>query len=138
MPSDPDIIPFGHPQLDRARGALARLADRLAQCRRVGGASEEISDLLSRFVSEAYRYITLEETWLKDAGYPALEAHLLEHQRIIEMLAQASMDVMRARPDAVERLCESLEAHFIEHIRGRDGQIARFVASHPETVKTRG
>ncbi len=137
MSAPSDITPFGHPQLDRARASLVRLAQRITHARQVPGAEEEVGDLLSRFVSEAYRYITQEETWLKDASYPALEAHLLEHQRIIEMLAQASMDVMRGRPQAIEHLCESLDHDFVAHILGRDGAIADFVAANPDSVRLR-
>jgi len=137
MTSHPALVPFGFPKLDRARAALVRLAEQLGRVRQRAADDEEVGELISRFVSEAYRYITLEETWLKESGYPELEAHLREHQRIIERLADASMDVMKRGPAAVERLCQSIDEDFVEHILGRDGGIARFIATHPDSIHSR-
>lgn len=132
MTDAPRITPFGHAKLDRSRAALVRLALQANDLGQHSVRSEEVSELLSRFVGEVYRYITLEETWLKDIRYPMLEQHLVEHQALIEALAEASIALMQGQEDGIARLQAAVRDRFLEHILGQDGQIARYVASLPD------
>lgn len=132
MTDAPRITPFGHAMLDRSRAALVRLAIQADDLGQYSVRSEEVSDLLSRFVGEVYRYITLEENWLKEIRYPMLEQHLLEHQAIIEALAEASMGVMQGQDGAIAHLQAAVRDRFLGHILGQDGHIARYVASLPD------
>lgn len=129
MSSSPGFVPFGHAPLDGARALLKDLADRLQRERQRGAEDGElVSALMSSLLAGAYRYLEFEEAWLQHMGFPNLEAHRREHERIVEALVLASVDALEGRPAAIGHLCETIDRHLMAHILDRNGAHIRYLA----------
>jgi hemerythrin-like metal-binding protein len=60
-------------------------------------------------------------------GYPAYEAHALEHDRMMEALQDLEADVGRGADSVSAERAEELRQMLLEHIRSHDREFAAFM-----------
>ena len=112
---------------DQHRELYATVASLHAAMRR--GMQDEIPNILAFLEQYVTQHFALEEREMAKAGYPGLQAHQEAHQAFItEFLRQKSRLAVAANSDIME-LSSWLGAWLRDHVRGVDGEMARFLGT---------
>lgn len=91
-------------------------------CRRTGGPCAKIGDIIA-FLR---RRFAQEERIMREAGYPATNAHRAEHRAILARLQSMHRTLECGRYDT-DAVLAFLESWAIEHIESHDKPLGRFL-----------
>lgn len=77
---------------------------------------------------QAKAHFELEEALMRRIGYPDMEAHMAQHQRLLDRLISRSMDVGKGymNKPAIAALMQDWALH---HVPGEDARLTQFLAS---------
>lgn len=118
---------IGVPKIDRQHKTIVNMLNRLLSASGITTDSETVSDLLTEMTRYAQEHFTAEERFLKEHGYPDLEAHKKQHfyyQKHTVELCTETMKGMQAVPD---KLLAHLHKWWVHHILIEDMKYKLFV-----------
>lgn len=121
QPSSPvwnDSLRVGVPAIDQQHQAIAELLQVLLADPAALASSEAVNDKLGELGRIATLHFDTEEMLLKRLGVEekALAAHIEEHTRILEGIAQLHLDIMAGKHLTIDRIVTQLRSWIVVHI----------------------
>lgn len=130
MISRPNFPLLGIPEIDdQHRGlvdALARFELWLAKGHGFSAALDAVT-MLQGYIENHLRY---EEEMLRARGYPKLEEHMQQHEKIAGQVDGFFRQILDGH-DVGTELCEFLKRWITQHIGSEDAEYARFLGTLP-------
>ena len=125
-------LSVGIAAVDEQHQELFRRAERLVAALRSGDRGE-VLPLLAYLDEYVVHHFGAEERLMREAGFPALEAHAADHRRFREDFASMVRDFRRTGPTALVALTihNWLSDWLRMHIGGLDRELGRFLADRP-------
>lgn len=120
-------LAVGVPEIDAQHQELFRRAERLITALRAGDRGEVAP--LVRYLSEyVVEHFSAEERFMREVGYPGLEAHRAVHEAFRQDLAEMLADYERKGPTPLVALTMHnwLSDWLRRHVGGLDVEIGRF------------
>lgn len=119
---------LGVPSLDEDHRHLATLINQVyfAVVRNHG--RSEAFELMDQLLLEARQHFLKEEAALREAGYPVLEAHLAEHERLLQEAASLSRQFHDGRISGIS-FPAYLKKWLLDHIETSDRPFAAWLRS---------
>lgn len=88
------------------------------------------SDLLKRLLEYSEAHFLSEQLLMRLHAYPAYQAHVQEHDRLIETLRALSDDWTAGGGEAAGNLLRSVEGWLLTHMKTTDEALAAYLAEH--------
>lgn len=91
---------------------------RLAAVR--GSGREQVNEAMDRLIAFTRMHFRSEELLMEQHGFPGLEEHRAEHQRILAQILQSSHRAQHGQRMQMRPLLSFLREAYAEHIEGMD------------------
>jgi hemerythrin len=120
-------LAVGVPEIDAQHQELFRRAEKLITALRAGDRTEV--EPLVRYLDEyVVEHFSAEERYMREIGYPGLEAHRATHEAFREDFAEMLRDYVRKGPTPLVALTMHnwLSDWLRRHVGGIDVEIGRF------------
>jgi|SRR5581483_1954822 len=117
---------LGYPDIDQEHKALFRLLGEI-EAVVVEGTGADLRPLIERLTSYSAFHFRSEETAMRVAGFPQLQAHIEEHRRFSSRLDSFRSQVERNNPGP--ELLQFVRAWFHAHTSSADEKFANFLRS---------
>jgi hemerythrin len=123
-------LAVGVPEVDAQHQELFRRAERLILALRAGD-RREVAPLVRYLTAYAVEHFAAEERFMREVGYPDLEAHRAQHEAFRRDFAEMVADYERkgATPLVALTIHNWLSDWLRRHVGGVDVEIGRFVAA---------
>src|SRR5579863_7892233 len=115
---------LGRPDIDQEHKALARIVRELESAVEAGSQSA-VPVLLEQLASYSGFHFQSEESAMRAADFPGLEAHAAEHRKFTAKITVLKYQLYRA--DLGRELLDLLHGWFRTHTMGSDEQFAAFL-----------
>ncbi len=121
-------LELGVPALDAQHRQLFALRNELEDCCLAVDADDSLRfhDVLAELYNYSITHFAAEEAYMKLVGYPGFAAHVTEHLRFIEVLADFNWATAQGNGSASDTL-SFLSTWLVAHIQRADGAIRKFV-----------
>lgn len=113
--------------LDDQHGILMDTLNELRLALVRGQGHEQVSEILERLIALTRMHFVSEERLLEHYGYPDLEAHRAEHERLLVGLRESALRSQHAEAVALRPLLRFLRSWYEDHIEGADQQYGRWL-----------
>lgn len=123
-------LAVGVAEIDAQHQELFRRAERLIAALRAGERSE-VESLVGYLTGYVAEHFSSEERFMREIGYPGLDAHRAVHETFREDLAELMADFRRKGPTPLVALTlhNYLSDWLRRHVGGLDVEIGRFAES---------
>lgn len=95
-----------------------------------GGGRELVSEILDRLIEFTRMHFFSEEQLLRQTGFPALDEHCTEHQRLLRKLRDAAHRAQHGEAERMQPLMSMLRDGYLEHIEGPDQKYGPWLNEH--------
>jgi hemerythrin len=124
-----DDLRVGHEEIDNQHATLFEAVNRLHGALRTGRSREEQGGILSFLRSYTVDHFQMEEAFMKEKGYPELEAHRALHHELIEQVIE-----LEEKFAAGSMTLSIMTMHFLKdwlsnHIHNEDRKLVEFLRS---------
>ncbi len=113
-----DELRLGHELIDGQHASLFEAVNQLHDAMRAGTSRQELSRILAFLRTYTLEHFQMEEAFMRDTGYPELEAHRTEHtnllQQVRELEAKHAAGSMTLSLTVMAFLKGWLEHHILE------------------------
>jgi hemerythrin len=116
----------GHPRIDFEHRVFVDLIRALAEAGRRGDSAERVGRLLQELTLYAQFHFFSEEGIMIDVGYPELDAHRAEHDRLTSALREQTRQWL-LKPGDVHALVDFLYEWFALHTTQVDLKLVRYI-----------
>jgi hemerythrin len=125
---DPSLS-VGIPELDQQHASLFARLDGLIQAVRSGASRDEVGRTLLFLREYVQTHFADEEGIMRQAGFPRLAEHHLEHEGFVADLRQLEIEHRRngASPGLVLRVSARLTSWLREHVSRADRELGAFL-----------
>lgn len=106
--------------MDDQHGILMDTVNELRAQMLRGASRASVTQQLERLVEFTGMHFACEESLLERHCYPGLEAHRLEHQRLLTEINQALDRVQHGRESDLQPLLDFLHTWYVEHVEKHD------------------
>jgi len=120
----------GVSSMDDQHGILLDTMNDLRLASVHGAGREKVCDLLNQFIEFTRMHFLSEEQLMEHYGFPGLQEHRAEHQRLLAQMLEAAQCAHQGESFAMETLLEFLSDWFMEHIGAFDRQYAPWLNDH--------
>jgi len=93
---------------------------RLAAVR--GSGREQVSEVMNRLIAFTRMHFRSEELLMEQSGFPGLDEHRAEHQRMLAQILQSSHRAQHGETLQMRPLLGFLREAYAEHIEGMDSE----------------
>jgi|ERR1035437_546172 hemerythrin-like metal-binding protein len=108
--------------LDDQHGILMDTMNELRLALVRGAGREQVSEVLDRLIEFTRMHFSSEEQLLEQHGFPALQAHRAEHQRLLAQILQSAHRAQHGEEVQMRPLLAFLRDWYVAHIEGLDRQ----------------
>ena len=108
--------------LDDQHGILMDTMNELRLALVRGAGREQVSEVLDRLIEFTRMHFSSEEQLLEQHGFPALQAHRAEHQRLLAQILQSAHRAQHGEEVQMRPLLAFLRHWYVAHIEGLDRQ----------------
>jgi hemerythrin len=129
-----DSYSVGVHGIDAQHRNVFRLAAELQRAIVAGEAKSVLPQLLDRLVQYTSVHFAYEERLLREAGYPELSAHKLEHEELRKKALQFQKDFGDGGNAAPFELLQTLKAAIREHVLGSDQKYAPYLKAKSKAI----
>lgn len=124
-----DDLRVGHEEIDRQHAALYDAVNRLHDALRAGRSRQEQGEILAFLRTYTVDHFQLEESFMREKGYPGLEDHRALHQGLIQQVTE-----LEEKYAAGSMTLSIMTMHFLkdwltDHIQKEDRKLAAFLQS---------
>jgi hemerythrin-like metal-binding protein len=120
---------LGHEQIDRQHASLFETVNLLHDAMRAGNSRQELGRILGFLRDYTVKHFQTEEAFMRDTGYPDMEAHLAEHASLVQQVRDLeekhaagsmtiSLTVMTFLKDWLEHHIGEVDRKLVGHLRG--------------------
>lgn len=113
--------------MDAGHRLQAELVDELIGAIEKGSDSEAVQAVLLRLVDETTDHFAAEQELMRASGYPAYEAHVEEHSRLLDRVSRLLTEFAAGRAELTLQTARSLRPWLLDHIQGMDRALASFL-----------
>jgi hemerythrin-like metal-binding protein len=126
-----DDYSVGIDAVDHEHRELIDLINRLHQALDAPEAGVTVPAFFGDLLEGISAHFALEEKFMRDRGYPQLDSHKADHERLLDELR----DIMDAFEQSEEidslELAQRLDTWFSRHFRTHDAALHRAIGAHP-------
>jgi hemerythrin len=115
--------------MDRQHRRLVEILNQLHEAMHQGAPKSMLERTISDMVAYTRLHFMSEEKLMRSSGYPALSAHLIEHQVLSRKVADFERDLLAGRVALSIPLLNFLKNWLSEHILKADRGYARYALS---------
>jgi hemerythrin len=127
----------GSPVLDQQHKALIELINQLHAAMLRGGSNVEMQRIFQELIRYTQYHFKAEEGMLRQAGYPRLEPHHLQHVEFVEKARDLHSQLLASKFTVSTDLLRFLRSWLSDHILGSDQQYAPYLNAEKSPVATR-
>ena len=120
-------VSVGYDDIDSEHRVQIGLMDALEQAVREGRKGARIDELLERLLDYSRVHFLSEQLLMRLHAYPDYEAHLQEHDRMIQALGQLRGLMVGGGVEATLPVIEALREDLLNHIRSQDRQLGNYL-----------
>lgn len=128
MSAGAPAIPLGYTPIDALHAefdaCVAVLTDAPA---------ERLTAALSALRAHLLRHFGDEERWMRESGFPAFDCHKREHDKVLNVVAEAERRCTEGDEDVVRRLAVELPNWFAIHATTMDAALVAWLGVHAAT-----
>lgn len=118
---------IGVPEIDRQHKLIVRMLNKMLSASGITTDSETVSDLLTEMTRYAQKHFAAEEQFLKEQGYPDLEAHKKQHFHYRKHTVELCTETMRGMQEVPDKLLAHLQKWWVHHILVEDMKYKLFI-----------
>ncbi len=118
---------FGIGILDEQHKLIIRMINTLESCSGSPNEAEAVSETLTEMIHHAKEHFAEEEHFMREHGYPELDAHHVLHKDFLHKIVRFSTAAHALVPGLAERLQTYLVDWFSQHVLFEDMKIKEFV-----------
>jgi hemerythrin-like metal-binding protein len=127
----------GSPVLDQQHKALIELINQLHAAMLRGGSNEDLQRIFQELIRYTQYHFKAEEGIMRQAGYPRLEPHYLQHVEFVEKARELHSQLLAGKFTVSMDLLRFLKSWLSDHILGADRQYVPFLKAQNSLVATR-
>lgn len=116
--------------MDDQHGILMDTMNDLSMALVRGCGRERVTELLDRLTEFTRMHFFSEEQLLRQTGFPALDEHCTEHQRLLRKLRDAAHRAQHGEAERMQPLMSMLRDGYLEHIEGPDQKYGPWLNEH--------
>jgi hemerythrin len=120
--------------LDQQHKALIDLINQLHATMLRGGAKEELQGIFQELIRYTQCHFKAEEGMMRQAGYPRLPSHHLQHVEFVEKARDLHNQLLAGEFTVSIDLLRFLRSWLSEHILGSDQQYAPYLKAKKSAV----
>lgn len=127
----------GSPLMDRQHKALIALTNQIHSAMLKGALKEDMQRVFSELISYTASHFTSEEGLMREAGYPRLTSHHLQHMEFVQRARELHAQLLAGKFTVSMDLLRFLKSWLSEHILGSDQQYAPYLNAKRSPVSSR-
>ena len=121
-----DVLDIGLPKLDEQHRKLISFSNSLIQAMTIGMGKEVLDDLFTELLDYTSYHFSDEEEYMERIGYPHLEAHKVEHRKLIQKVTEFRIKLIPEPSVSPSEALDFINGWIINHIMEMDSQIGVF------------
>ena len=95
-----------------------------------GGPKATVADILDRLISYTDAHFMAEQLLMRQYAYPLYEAHVQEHDRLIEQVHELQKNYQVGQMQMTLEVAMSLEGWLLGHIKQTDHALGQYLSEH--------
>jgi hemerythrin-like metal-binding protein len=116
----------GIEEIDWEHRRLLSIANRLLDAMSKGKGEAVVQPVVKDLASHAAAHFTEEEKFMRDMGFPDVEAHAAEHRQMAADLETYVTALESASPPGAKELSAIMSHWLLDHVLKKDKEYARF------------
>jgi len=129
-----DSIEAGFAELDAEHKVQVGLVAALCQALAQGQDQAAVDEILDRLVSYTDAHFMAEQLLMRLYNYPHYEAHVQEHDRLVEQVTALQKQYRAGEIDASLTVGDALKDWLLMHIKGSDQALGDYLSRHGVTA----
>jgi hemerythrin len=81
-----EVLRLDHAQIDGQHASLFEAVNQLHDAMRAGSSRQELGRILAFLRTYTIEHFQAEEAFMRDTGYPGLEGHRAEHDKLVQQV----------------------------------------------------
>ncbi|MDR1350240.1 MAG: hemerythrin domain-containing protein [Zoogloeaceae bacterium] len=129
---------LGHAPMDATHQEFTQLTRQLAKTETAG--KEAVATAMEALLRHSEQHFAQEDYWMAESGFPPVQCHAREHQRVLASLQNVLRRVKNGHSALGKTAARELESWFERHVATMDTALARHMrqvdytpAALPET-----
>ncbi|MBT9498534.1 MAG: hemerythrin domain-containing protein [Zoogloea sp.] len=116
---------LGYAAMDETHREFVDLVDAL-----LSGDDADLMLALDAFAHHAVDHFAQEAEWMKSDGFPALDCHVAEHDKVLASISQVQEMLAQGNVEVVRQLAIALMEWFPAHADYMDSALATWMVKH--------
>ncbi len=121
-----DTLSVGVTKIDQEHQQLVKIVNTLYEAVMARKSQEILKPILFEMAKYAASHFCTEETYMDHYGYPAMDAHVQEHQNFVNKIEQFVQQFEAGKLFLTTEIMDFLKNWLINHIQGTDKKYTAF------------
>jgi hemerythrin-like metal-binding protein len=122
------------PEVDEQHQRLFALANRMYDAYKTLKGDAVLDDLLAELAEYTATHFETEERYMQESGYPGLDEHRREHERLAQVVAELRRKLRSGETRMSREVMQLLKDWLTEHILEMDLRFGEYYAGHRPAV----